>query len=377
MNLKYSKKTIFNYIIGNDLEYDINELENDPTFMIEVLNYTNDTKMYHFCTDKVKSDYDFIRFLLTKFKKDTKFIYEALEFYFSHNDPNSIEYEEILILASILANENTKELWKYKLIATQLYNNILFSIRHTINSFDDKEKKTLGRGFFIIKDNYKNSPIMLKFFAKKYVDDIFNDKHFNLEELLHNNFKKFEHLENYGIYKFLLDYLKYQDEDLALYVGVHLDMLKDIKIKITYLAKRWDKYIKKVEDAKIELTMKKVHELMNPKQMCCRFSELGAICYVARQLGIINKFIDYNRIDFDYLGLYELVDETEKVIYEELKEMDNMKFQFQELSCLENIKQFMTEIFNQRIITIPDSYEEETSIIPQTKTNVLKVSFKK
>ena len=53
----YNKKLVFDYVVGNDLDdYEIDELENTPEFMIEVIKYTQDKKMYNFCSDNVKSN---------------------------------------------------------------------------------------------------------------------------------------------------------------------------------------------------------------------------------------------------------------------------------------------------------------------------------
>ena len=41
----YNKKLIYDYIMGNDIEdFDTDELENNPEFMMEVIKYTKDKK---------------------------------------------------------------------------------------------------------------------------------------------------------------------------------------------------------------------------------------------------------------------------------------------------------------------------------------------
>ena len=51
MEKKYSKKLILDYISANDInEYTLDELENDYIFMIEVIKYTKDKKMYYFAS---------------------------------------------------------------------------------------------------------------------------------------------------------------------------------------------------------------------------------------------------------------------------------------------------------------------------------------
>ena len=51
---KYSRKTIADYINGEALDYKIDELENDPKFMMLVIDFINDKNFYNLCSDEVK-----------------------------------------------------------------------------------------------------------------------------------------------------------------------------------------------------------------------------------------------------------------------------------------------------------------------------------
>ena len=65
MKKSYSDKIVNDYIYGNDIEeYDIGQLENDPVFMMQVIDKTNDKKMYKFCSDEVKNNYEFVKFII-------------------------------------------------------------------------------------------------------------------------------------------------------------------------------------------------------------------------------------------------------------------------------------------------------------------------
>ena len=71
---KYKKKFLFDYIIGNDMgETDINELEKDPEFIIEVTDLSNDKNIYNLCDQKLKQNFRLMKFLILKFKDDKKF----------------------------------------------------------------------------------------------------------------------------------------------------------------------------------------------------------------------------------------------------------------------------------------------------------------
>ena len=64
----YSKKVIMDYVCGNDIVgYEIEQLENDHRFMIDVIKYTGDKRIYKLCSDKVKNNPDFVKFLVDFF----------------------------------------------------------------------------------------------------------------------------------------------------------------------------------------------------------------------------------------------------------------------------------------------------------------------
>ena len=56
--LKYSASIVEDYIEGNDIEdFDIDELENDRSFMLDVIKKTKDKNFYNLCSDDLKHDY--------------------------------------------------------------------------------------------------------------------------------------------------------------------------------------------------------------------------------------------------------------------------------------------------------------------------------
>ena len=87
MNKKYDEKLIKAYITGDDIiDFDIDELENDVYFMMQVIDYSDDIKMYSFCGEELKKDYKFVSYLVDKYnsnvkkyKNDIKIIISAAE----------------------------------------------------------------------------------------------------------------------------------------------------------------------------------------------------------------------------------------------------------------------------------------------------------
>ena len=116
MNKHYSKRIIFDYVFGNDIkDYDIDDLENDYTFMMEVIKYTKDKKMYDLCSENVKLNHEFVKFLIIMFQKDRDFIKKVSNYYLKNRTPNineyraDVEHDEIIILMSNLNTDKNDE----------------------------------------------------------------------------------------------------------------------------------------------------------------------------------------------------------------------------------------------------------------------------
>ena len=52
----YNRKLIWKYINGEEIP-NIDRLESDYRFMLEVIRITNDKKMYNLCSDEIKLKY--------------------------------------------------------------------------------------------------------------------------------------------------------------------------------------------------------------------------------------------------------------------------------------------------------------------------------
>ena len=117
---KYSKKMIDNYILGNEIDgYNITELENDKDFMMLVIGTTNDNKMYNLCSDELKVNYEFVKYLIIKFKNNIDFICEVADYYLAKTK-EEINRLKIVIKMIELTNDN-KNNDKYKALGEIIY----------------------------------------------------------------------------------------------------------------------------------------------------------------------------------------------------------------------------------------------------------------
>ncbi len=185
---KYSRELIINYINGNDIEeYDINGLENDKSFMKQVIDFSNDEKMYKLCSDELKKDYEFVKYIILKFKNNIDFIM-AVANYFLDNTNNELERIELVLIMKDLT-QNTK----YQFISEAIYERKRLQIElGKLKLKDENVSSEIGMGFLYIFDLYNSSELVLNFYAENIIEDIFNEYDIDLEVMLHNNFKTAE-----------------------------------------------------------------------------------------------------------------------------------------------------------------------------------------
>ena len=87
----------------------------------------------------------------------------------------------------------------------------------------------LGMGYLLVFEQFKESPIILDFYAKKMIDGIFEEYNIHLDAKLHEDFSCPEELYRLGINNYLLRFIGDYDSMLANYLSVNLDLLDDLK----------------------------------------------------------------------------------------------------------------------------------------------------
>lgn len=201
----YGKRLIKDYIMGNNIYgYNISDLEDDYHFMMNVINYTNDKKMYNLCGDNVKKNPIFIKFLITKFKDDFDFaLMVANEYIKSIDDNNDIGAIEISILmCKYFKNNESDDLIPFKIRLSSF----CVEKRMLYEQFR-KKKDNVQMGFRLVLLEYKNSKIIRDFLADRFVYEIFAglnlsaNSYYNISnEMILNTINKFD--------SFLFEYVK-------------------------------------------------------------------------------------------------------------------------------------------------------------------------
>lgn len=325
----YNYELVIKYINGEDIpeSYTIEELENDCSFMIKVINYSNDKNMYYLCSSLVRSSYEFVKFMIDKFKNDQKFICDVFDYYLECSD-NEIERLELLIIMCDLLNKDMDKFLKYKLSLEALYVSKRFNIE-AIKGQDGMEDifDIVQYGFWFIVDQYSSSDIIMKYFAKRFIEDIISDFEVDIEEDLHNKFDSLKALEKFGINNYYLGLLSRYDENLSNYVGCHLELLDDLKKGLHLINKRWDLYYDLVEYKRYDMMLESVHDYMLKHEEECSFTELEILCCVGHDLGILDKIVKYDDIDLEFYDeiLKGLVISRTKIMLGDWKHYNNIR----------------------------------------------------
>lgn len=299
---KYSKDLVINYINVDDLgNYSVDELENDKYFMIEVIEYSNDKEIYNLCSDNVKKDYEFVKYMILKFKNDIHFIMNVADFFLDNTD---IDYERVelsIIMLNFIKDKSESTI--YAVILDAIYSSKRLEVElYKLENKDNEAANKLGMGFLLIYDLYNQSDMILKFYAEKMIADIFTEYDIDLESLLHSQFKKSDEVNSKGLNNYMLNFIEMYDSMLASYASVHLDVLLSFKERITDIQNNWDRYVSIVEKRRYEDMLNTVYETM--KDADSIFTDTFLIYYIGKRLGILDKIKKYDCISNE---LYEYV----------------------------------------------------------------------
>ena len=332
MKQKYPKKIIIDYLYGNDIEgYDIDKLGEDPSFMTQVIKTSKDKRIYNLCSEEVKTNYEFVKFLVIFLKKDKQFIEEVANYYLSKTDKNDITHIELTIILNNILPKNDFDFFEYKLKAKAFY---IEKIALIAESLKEKNSK-LGYGFIIFKEKYQDSDIVKEYIAKQLLFDIFYNETKNnikLEELIHIYYKDKRELEEYGINNFIITYIRYLDEELSDYLSINPSIIAPIKKDITKIINNWDKYIERLNERRVDIIYQEVSRFTAEDEDNIPLDYYSILDNIIIKLKLEKLFgINQNKNNYNDLftpaGTIPLKQmEFEKKIYNLIKELFKMDY---------------------------------------------------
>ncbi|MEG1008764.1 MAG: hypothetical protein RSF67_02915, partial [Clostridia bacterium] len=206
---KYNKDLINRYINGEDINnYLIEELENDKDFMMQVIRFSNDKRIYHLCSERVKHDYEMVKFMISTFKNDLDFILEVADEYLNNTDDSLERIELALIMFNLTIKKDKVKALKYKILTDTIFSSKRLEVEICkAKENNDEFSAQVGMGFCYMFDLYNSSDIVTKFFAKKTIDAIFDEYDINIEQLLHSKFKNAKEIKLQGINNYMINFI--------------------------------------------------------------------------------------------------------------------------------------------------------------------------
>lgn len=342
------------YVNGEDLEeYSIEQLENDTDFMISVISYTNDYKMYSSCSEEVKKDYELVKYLVLKFKDKKDFIIKVADYYLDNTDTNWERRELCIIMENILPKELSD---KYSIMNEVAY----FTKRVEIELAKVKDPKLetmIGMGFWLIFDQYNGSDIILDYYAKSLLGEIIRDNNIDFEKMLHTQFKSADKITEIGINNYIVNFIGYYDSMLSSYVSTHLEIVKPIENRIKQIQDNWNNYSSKDEAKRYNNMLGMVHDYMNMTESNMLESEL--LYYIAKELGISEKLKQYD-------GTMDLIDndfdidpEFEDEVIEDMVKFEIDRNLKERLIYLKVKRIIMNQLFSDKPLDIYSLIDEE------------------
>lgn len=339
--MKYNEKNIWDYINGEEID-NIDEYENDYKFMMKVINITNDKKMYYLCSNHVKENYEFIKFIVYKFKKDKEFIHNIASDFLDKQDESDLNYKELVFIMSDIFNDrdNDKDII-YNLKRSIIYSNEIMAINALISDeFNDCLKKNIGKGFiFVLLSDLGKSEIIKNYFATRFLDEIFYEReNINLEELIHTRFSNVNILKKIGIKNFIINYVKDYDIALSDYLFAHIDLINKLEKDISKIINRWENYTNELLERKNNIFFQEVNNLIS----------------------LYDAFFDYidvcNYIDNSNINLPVKLNHFAEL--DNLNYIDINKISLSEYKCLQEIIKLAKDLYVNQIIDKEYNYNK-------------------
>ncbi len=216
-------KELIKKYINNQISSDLKEnLENNYSFMLNLIRETNESKYYFSCSDTLKENYEFIKELVFRFKTNKPFIYYICNLYFT-NCSNLINYFELhIILTLIIEKPSTLEEKEYFEVVNNYYNEFMFSLKEEL-----KSENINNLGFIYLFNRFRERKVILNFFVSKLLEEIFfNNSRYSFLEII-----KLYSESDLKINNFLTNFIANYDLDLSWYIKTNLYLLDFLKTK--------------------------------------------------------------------------------------------------------------------------------------------------
>ena len=289
----YNVKLAQDYINGNDIEgYTLDELENDKDFMMLVMRITHDKKIYSFCSDEVKKNYKFIRFIINEFKDDLDFLCSAVDYFLEKNNDAISELEVLITMSKLADKKDDESINKYKFALAAKYRYRIYELKMLQTMYSKENNDGLNMSiFYVIYDDFVGHKEILDYFAKRMLNDILHENRLELIKTMHIRFKSVEELEKFGIRKFIIEFVSYYDDMLADYLKTNIEIIKNAE-KEDEIKKEFKNYEKRLNLGKCNLIIEQVGNYIESRIGEPILDTIFYLYYVSKEMGIYTEFFE-------------------------------------------------------------------------------------
>ena len=288
--VKIDDTLINKYINGDEIdEKTIEELEDNREFMTAVIDKTNDKKLYSLCSDRLKGDLEFAKFLVNKFKDDIDFVLDFNTDYLVY----AVKHLEDAVELSIIVRNNLPEEEAYYMncFADELY----YASRLETELGVEKNpflRSQIGMGFIGFYDAYHDRKIVLDYYARKMVKEIINGH--DIDKIVHNQFSNPEKLKEVGIKNYSISLIRSFDSMLSSYVSTNIELISEFEKEINKIIVNWSKFSNADELIRYNRMIDMVHHYMSDSSKG-DVSEASILYLIAYELNIDDKVRKYDR----------------------------------------------------------------------------------
>ncbi len=260
-----------NYINGKIVNPNVlKRLYDNEKFMKRLILRNRNQQDYNLCSNRLKTNIDFIIFLTKVFDHDLNFVFSVINNYVYTVGEGDKRFGELLyVIDGYLKNREFEFDYTYYM---QYRCKILWyfdikqeRINSLLNKFDKDYQRENLFGFDIMKWNFNYNEKITEFFAKHYLDKMFYG--YDFEDYIHEKYKSIEDINNSSSFKILAEYVRYYDLGLYEYALKNTSLLEDKVVRLNYVIDNFDSYNLKNNTEKVDLFNTKLIDYLEQEKL--------------------------------------------------------------------------------------------------------------
>ena len=345
---------LFKYISGKLSEQEVKIVEKNDSFMKAAVKASKDPKIFDRCSEKLKSDGDFIVECVQLFWDKPEVVDDLVTDFCANYGQDFNHAMELNILASELYEETQDIRLKFFHNECELfYKKAIDDLLAEKMRMPADKSEEAGLGFIIVDLSFDHSEILNRFFAKRMIRDLFiNHPMYSFEELLHYENDSKESLLKKGIKPFLLEFIGVEDDALRNYVREHSEYLEPYEDLANKYIENWDVYTELLNRTKIEDAQNHMETFLIDNNL--------PLNYMIMFRGIVDLSVNKDKI-------------TKYMEDEPYEKIDMNTLDFNEFRVVKHMKDYLDEAFTHDVEYDDMIFLEED----KQEEKVIKVDFKK